>query len=172
MTTPSPVDGERVVLGNVTVPSGAAEDMHRSWTIPAHIDAIQPVVDLVQQICREAGCSDRHCGLHIPVALSEALANAVAGGAAADDASGHNDGADSAAVLHVTLDVTRDTVTMTVRDHGAGFDLQRVQHSPADDDWLDREDGRGVFLMRSLMHHVESEMGPDGHTVRLRLHRT
>jgi serine/threonine-protein kinase RsbW len=75
--------------------------------------------------------------------------------------------------VHVLASVGNDALLLEVTDEGDGFDLDGVRYTPHDDDWLEKEDGRGVFLMRQLMDNVEScpPTGSDGHTVRLRLNR-
>jgi serine/threonine-protein kinase RsbW len=71
------------------------------------------------------------------------------------------------------IDATALVVDVT--DEGQGFDPQSVCYGPEDSNWLDREDGRGLFLMRSLMDEVEHRCvkpPAHGHTVRLVLRRT
>ena len=46
----------------------------------------------------------------------------------------------------------------SVRDEGAGFDPDHVP-DPRDKDRLHLQHGRGVFLMRELMDHVEYRKG-------------
>jgi len=128
------------------------------------VQAITPIVDTVQGLCAAAGFSGRQCGLNIPVAMTEALSNAILRGNACDVA--------RCVRVVVILEATRLVVEVT--DEGEGFDLDAVRHTPDEPDWLEREDGRGLFLMRALMDEVESQRpgGPQGgHTLRLVLHR-
>jgi serine/threonine-protein kinase RsbW len=76
-------------------------------------------------------------------------------------------------MVRVCATVSADRLDVEVGDDGPGFDLEGVQASPADGDWLEREDGRGIFLMRHLMDAVECLPRPAGgrHCVRLRLLR-
>ena len=133
------------------------------WTIASDVTQIAPIVDAVAEMCIAAGFSSRLCRLNVPVALTEAMANAILRG-------NHND---PRRVVHVTAMLDRETLVLEVSDQGSGFDLDQVQYTPQDADWLEREDGRGVFLMRELMDQVESchMTGDYGHTVRLRLRR-
>ena len=75
--------------------------------------------------------------------------------------------------VHVMAIMETEGLVLEITDEGPGFDLEGVRYTPDDADWLEREDGRGVFLMRKLMDQVESCSASDacGHTVRLRLHR-
>ena len=108
--------------------------------------------------------SPRACRLNIPVAFTEALSNAIVCGNHEDEK------------RHVTARFELDEVSLTLEvvDDGDGFDASAVNFSPDDVDWLEREDGRGLFLMRSLMDKVELQRptnGRPGHTVRLVLKR-
>jgi anti-sigma regulatory factor (Ser/Thr protein kinase) len=60
---------------------------------------------------------------------------------------------------------------MEVEDEGAGFDLARCLVVPREGDVIEREDGRGLFLMHSLMDRVEV-FATEANVVRLTLHRT
>jgi serine/threonine-protein kinase RsbW len=135
----------------------------REWTIASDVQAITPIVETVQTLCAAAGFSGRQCGLNIPVAITEALSNAILRGNACDPS--------RRVIVAVVLDAQRLTVEVT--DEGNGFDFEAAQRSPDAPDWLEREDGRGLFLIRSLMDEVESrrtEQQP-GHTLRLVLRR-
>lgn len=134
-----------------------------SWTIASDVKQIAPIVEAVAALCAAAGFSTRLCRLNVPVALTEAMANAILRG----------NSSDPKRAVHVTAVVERENLFLEVTDEGAGFDLDDVRYTPDDEDWLEREDGRGVFLMRKLMDHVENirVKGVHGHTIRLRLRR-
>ena len=72
------------------------------------------------------------------------------------------------------MSLDASSLTLEVTDEGVGFDASGVMYTPGDADWLEREEGRGLFLMRSLMDRVELQKPtPEhGHTVRLVLHRS
>ncbi len=134
-----------------------------NWTIASDVKQIAPIVHAVSEMCVAAGFSSRLCRLNVPVALTEALANAILRG----------NSNDPRRAVHVVAVMESEALLLEVTDEGVGFDLEGVRYSPDDVDWSDREDGRGVFLMRQLMDHVEScrDHGAQGHTVRLRLLR-
>lgn len=132
-----------------------------SWELASDTRLITPVVERIVGMCQTAGFSARHCRLHVPVAVTEALANAMERG---------NDGVETRRVT-VLVSVSDDRLVVDVTDEGAGFDLGECERTPEHADWFDREDGRGIFLMRQLMDQVENSRVDAGHRLRLILHR-
>ena len=129
--------------------------------IPSDVSFIEPIVERVTQQCRELALSARHCALNVPVALTEALSNAILRG---------NRGSRDKHVK-VRAVVSDSALVLEVADEGTGFDLDACTVDPTSPANLEREDGRGLFLMRSLMDRVERFNNDDGNVVRLTLHR-
>ena len=103
----------------------------------------------------------RQITLNVPVALTEAVSNAILRG----------NGDDPAKHVHVRARVDAECLVVEVGDEGPGFDLDASLVDPTTPDNLDREDGRGLFLMRKLMDSVERIEVPTGSIVRMTLHR-
>lgn len=57
-------------------------------------------------------------------------------------------------LIDVSWIVTKSQVTITVEDHGVGFDPNAVP-DPRTDDNLERPSGRGLLLMRSYMTSIQ-----------------
>lgn len=135
----------------------------RCWVLSSELTVIQPVVEDIVGLCRDAGFSSKQCRLNVPVAVTEAVANAILRGNACD-ASRH---------VEINVEVDEQRLVVEVCDEGEGFDLQQLQQSPDEADWFEREHGRGVFLMRNLMDHIENARldGRNGHRLRLVLYR-
>lgn len=134
----------------------------RTWVLASELVHIEPVVQDIVCLCQEAGFSARHCRLNVPVAITEALANAMLRGNANE----------TLRQVRVVVEVTTERLLVEVTDEGRGFDLDCAERTPDDADWLDREDGRGVYLMRQLMDQVENHCIDAGHRLRLILRRT
>ncbi|MBW7934799.1 MAG: ATP-binding protein [Gemmatimonadaceae bacterium] len=128
--------------------------------IPSDVACIEDVVAQVVRCCEDAAFPDRHVAFHIPVALTEALSNAILRGNAED--------ATKSVRLRATVD--QHALVVEVEDDGLGFDLEACTSDPTTTENLDREDGRGLFLMRRLMDQVEQFRG-SGNVVRMILHR-
>ena len=103
----------------------------------------------------------RQLMLNLAVALTEALSNAIL--------RGNND--DPAKHVHVMARVDTARLVVEVQDEGDGFDLDKCTLDPTTPENVDREDGRGLFLMRQLMDRVERFDDARGNVVRLTLIR-
>lgn len=128
--------------------------------IPSDIRYIERVVEVVKQQCAQLSYPARQCCLNIPVALSEALSNAILRG----------NGERHDAHVQVKIDVTQDRLILEVLDEGAGFDFEDCLTDPTEPENLEREDGRGLFLMTRLMDRIE-RFSNQGNVVRMTLRR-
>lgn len=139
-------------------------DIHLRLTletsIPSDVRFIERIVALVQRQCRELSYPNRQCALNIPVALAEALANAILYGNLSDPGK----------AVHVRAEADAERVVIDIVDEGGGFDLEESVIDPTAPENIRREDGRGLYLMLKLMHHVE-RFTHDGNVVRLTLRR-
>jgi len=129
--------------------------------IPSDVRLIERVVELVRRECEVMGFATRQVTLNVPVALTEAVSNAIL--------RGNRD--DPAKLVHVRAEVGRERLVLEVKDEGGGFDFDESYIDPTTPGNIDREDGRGLFLMRKLMDSVERVAAPHGSVVRLPLHR-
>jgi serine/threonine-protein kinase RsbW len=146
----------------VTLHGGGRDDARViEVDIPSDVQYIEKVVELVQRECALMKFGARQLMLNLAVALTEALSNAIL--------RGNND--DPAKHVHVTARVDTVRLVLEVMDEGGGFDLDQCTLDPTTPDNVDREDGRGLFLMRQLMDRVERFDGERGNVVRLTLNR-
>ena len=130
--------------------------------IPSDVREIEPIVEQVTRECRGLALSARQCALNVPVALTEALSNAILRG----------NGGMREKHVRVRAMVSDSALVLEVADEGSGFDLDACTVDPAMPGSLEREDGRGLFLMRSLMDRVERYEDDTRNVVRLTLNRS
>jgi serine/threonine-protein kinase RsbW len=128
--------------------------------IPSDVRYIERVVELVRSQCAGMAFAARHCALNVPVALSEALSNAIL----------YGNGEDPDKFVRVRANLDELRLVIEVTDEGGGFDLATSTSDPTADENLEREDGRGLFLMKALMDTVE-RFDNHGNVVRLTLNR-
>ena len=130
------------------------------FRVPSDLAQIESIVAQVVHRCRECRFDARQLSLNVPVALTEAIANAMLRG----------NGQDVGKEVRVRAEVTEARLVVEVEDKGAGFDLDACCEDPTTPENLEREDGRGLFLMRTLMDEVVRVEGV-ANVVRLTLRR-
>lgn len=128
--------------------------------IPSDVRYIERIVGIVAQRCAENKLPSRMCRLNVRVALTEALSNAIL----------YGNGEDRRKGVRVRANMDDRALILEITDEGTGFDLDGCTSDPTLDENLFREDGRGLFLMRQLMDHVERYQD-GGNVVRLTLRR-
>ncbi len=126
--------------------------------IPSDLRYIERVVGMVTRSCAELAFSPRACNLQVPVALTEALSNAII----------YGNGEDVTKRVRIRAHIVEQALILEVVDQGAGFEFDSCLHDPSDPGQLEREDGRGLFLMTRLMDRVE-RFSDGGNVVRLTL---
>lgn len=130
------------------------------FRIPSDLGQIEGIVAQVVHRCRECRFDARLLSLNVPVALTEAIANAMLRG----------NREDVAKEVRIRAEVSEVRLVVEVEDEGEGFDLDACAEDPTTPENLAREDGRGLFLMRTLMDEVVQVEG-SSHVVRLTLRR-
>ena len=96
-------------------------------------------------------CLDDNAFNKLLVATTEAVNNSIV----------HGNKRNPNKTVTVTVEVENKTIIVSVKDEGAGLDLSALPNPLSEENIL-RENGRGVFLMRSLMDDVKFEKTPDG----------
>lgn len=122
---------------------------------PAHIDT---AVSYLVQRCRAFSYSGSRLNLNLRVSVAEALANAVL----------YGNRRDRQKAVHVEVTLTVDYVAIQVTDQGSGFD-PGVVPDPTRPENIERNRGRGIFLLRNLMDEVS--FNERGNQVCMVLHR-
>ncbi len=111
--------------------------------LPNDIGAIEDAVDQAVECCAPAGLERDRLLFHFRVGLTEAISNAMLFGSV----NGPEEG------VRVELRVAPGEVRARVSDEGRGFDPSAVP-DPRLPENIERDTGRGIFLMRALMDEV------------------
>jgi len=122
--------------------------IHLRYTLPSDLHIVSPFVDRLMRFI--SGLPEVNGNnLEIELALREALVNAIV----------HGNKRRSHKRVHVKCRFSMDgEVSMTVEDEGRGFQHNSVPDPTSPDNRL-RTQGRGIYLMRSLMDEVGFEQG-------------
>jgi serine/threonine-protein kinase RsbW len=116
--------------------------------LPSTTPGINRAVRDIIKNARITGCLADHQA-ELEIALREAMANAVHHGNRRDAA--------KRVLVRAYCDPQKGFV-IAVRDEGSGFDPAKVP-DPRSEDRLQLTHGRGIFLMRELMDHMEHRKG-------------
>jgi len=117
---------------------------------PENIAIIERLIDEI----REDNAFDEECYGDVLIAMTEAVNNAIVHGNKLHD--------DKLVVVEYGLQ--ERNLYFKITDQGAGFDFENVP-DPTSPENLEKPNGRGVFLMRSLAD--ECVFGDDGRIVEL-----
>ncbi|HKS07549.1 MAG TPA: ATP-binding protein [Gemmatimonadaceae bacterium] len=128
--------------------------------IPSDVQYIEGIVAQIAARCAAFDFPAQTVTLKLPVALTEALSNAILRG----NKEQHGK------VVRVRARVDDEALVIEVADEGGGFDLDRCTRDPTTPDRIEREDGRGLFLMQQLVDRVEQYVD-GGNVVRLTVRR-
>jgi len=122
--------------------------------MPSSRTAVAPMIERILGAVQDAGL-DQEQQDNLAVAVAEALSNAAL----------HGNKLAPRRVVRVTVELPHDGGAMVeVTDSGRGFDAATVS-DPTDPARVLMPGGRGVFLMRRLVDHLEYNAA--GNTVRL-----
>ena len=111
--------------------------------VPSDLAMVGDAVELVASHLPPGTLSPRRISFNLRTALAEALGNAIRYGT----------GEDPARVVRVRVELGRDYVRIYVVDDGRGFDASRLP-DPTLPHNLERENGRGLFVIRHLVDDV------------------
>ena len=114
-----------------------------SLSIPSDFESVQKVEKLIDNVCERLDVNDDYYG-NVLIAVTEAVNNAIIHGNKHD--------------INLNIDLfVGDKETdfcCSVKDYGVGFDYGNLPN-PTSPDNIHKEDGRGIFLMKSLAEEVE-----------------
>jgi len=111
--------------------------------VPSDLGMVGDAVELVATHLPPGTLSARRISFNLRTALAEALGNAIR----------YGNGEDPDRMVRVYVELGRDFVRIHVDDDGHGFDSSRVPAPPHPDN-LEREFGRGLFVIRHLVDDV------------------
>lgn len=125
--------------------------------VPSDLGVVGEAVELVTSRLPPGTLSPRRLSFNFRTALAEALGNAIRYGTREDPAR----------VVRVRVELGREFLRIHVTDDGDGFDAS-VLPDPTRPENLEREDGRGLFVLRHLVDHVAFNAKGNGVCLTLR----
>jgi len=116
--------------------------MHK-LEVKSDISNISEVEKLIDVVCDDLKLNEDNYG-NILIAVTEAVTNAIV----------HGNQNNNIKTVIITVDSTVKEVVFTVIDEGGGFDFNTLPDPLAPEN-LEKPNGRGIFLMKSLSDKVE-----------------
>jgi serine/threonine-protein kinase RsbW len=130
-----------------------------SLIIQSNPKKVHAIEGLLQQV-DDAVVLDEKAMYRLLVSCTEAVNNAIL----------HGNKSDPSKTVCIRCAVQKKAIVVVVKDEGGGFDSAQLPN-PLSRANLMKENGRGVFLMRSLMDEVAFRKLKTGHEVRLVMYR-
>ncbi|MCG8576232.1 MAG: ATP-binding protein [Flavobacteriales bacterium] len=115
----------------------------QSIEIASSLDKIAEVESMIDSVCEELSLNEDSYG-NVLIAVTEAVNNAIVHG---------NHSLPEKRVV-VSVEQNEKKVVFTVHDEGEGFDFENLPDPTAPEN-LEKLNGRGIFLMKSLSDGVE-----------------
>ena len=113
--------------------------------VPSDFDHLGQVEGLIDRICAAHGVSEDDYG-NVLIAVTEAFNNAII----------HGHGLDKSKAVDIAVSKGHTELCFSVKDTGKGFDFDNVEDPTAPSN-IEKEHGRGIYLMRHLADRVEYE---------------
>ena len=113
--------------------------------ISSNFDSLTDIEELVDSTCNSLGITEDAYG-NVLIAVTEAVNNAIQ----------HGNSFDNSLFVDVFVGNKKEEFCFTVKDEGTGFDFTNLPDPTAPENLL-KENGRGIFLMKSLSENVEYE---------------
>ena len=112
-------------------------------SIPSEYAAVSKVETLVDKVCNDLGVQEDFYG-NVLIAVTEAVNNAIQ----------HGNLFNNELEVSVSVGDKSEEFCFSVLDQGKGFDFNNLP-DPTSPDNIEKENGRGIFLMKSLADEVE-----------------
>jgi serine/threonine-protein kinase RsbW len=114
-------------------------------SIPSNFESINQVETLIDEVCEKLQVKEDYYG-NVLIAVTEAVNNAII----------HGNKMKSELNVDVHVGDKETDFCFKVKDFGEGFDYKNLPDPTAPEN-LEKENGRGIYLMRSLAESVEFE---------------
>jgi serine/threonine-protein kinase RsbW len=118
--------------------------------LPSKIESVDESAVFAEKVARDWGYGDDILSA-IDLAVRESVANAVK----------HGNRFDEEKQVEVVFTDASDGLHLSIRDFGAGFDLETIP-DPTNPENLLKVNGRGILFMRTFMDEVEWEKADGG----------
>lgn len=114
-------------------------------SFPSDVNELSRAESLVDKICQTLSVNEDNYG-NVLIAVTEAVNNAIK----------HGNKNDITKHVEIRVSDAIDVFSIEIKDQGVGFDFNNLPDPTAPEN-VEKENGRGIFLMKSLADKVEFE---------------
>ena len=114
-------------------------------SLPSSLTSIAEVENLIEKVCADLNVSEDVFG-NILISVTEGVNNAIM----------HGNGLNTDLKVHFSVLNNGSWICFKIQDQGTGFDFENIPDPTAPENLL-KENGRGVFLMKSLSDDLTFE---------------
>jgi serine/threonine-protein kinase RsbW len=114
-------------------------------SFPSDVNELSRAESLVDKICQSLSVNEDNYG-NVLIAVTEAVNNAIK----------HGNKNDISKFVEIRVSDALEAFSIEIKDQGIGFDFNNLPDPTAPEN-LEKENGRGIFLMKSLADKVEFE---------------
>tara|TARA_R110002072_G_scaffold226960_1_gene383825 strand:+ start:5752 stop:6168 length:417 start_codon:yes stop_codon:yes gene_type:complete len=114
-----------------------------SLSIPSDFGSVHKVELLIDNVCEKLEVNEDYYG-NVLIAVTEAVNNAII----------HGNKLNIGLNVDLFVGDKETDFCFSVKDYGGGFDFDNLPDPTAPEN-IEKEDGRGIFLMKSLAEEVE-----------------
>jgi len=111
-------------------------------SIASEFDSLYEVENLIEKVCNDFGAEENYG--NVLIAVTEAVNNAII----------HGNRKDKDLLVQVSFADSSQQYCFVVLDSGQGFDFNNLPDPTAPEN-IEKENGRGIFLMKNLADEVE-----------------
>jgi|SRR5690554_2230994 len=116
-----------------------------SVTFPSDLEKISFVETLIDEVYSAQNIHEDFYG-NILIAVTEGVNNAIV----------HGNREDKSKNVHLSIQISEPSIKFIIEDEGIGFAFNNLPDPTAPEN-IEKESGRGVFLMKALADTVEFE---------------
>jgi serine/threonine-protein kinase RsbW len=134
--------------------------IEESYVLKSDRDEIKRVEEILKRINQNL-CFPEDKFINLLIAVSEALVNAIV----------HGNHLDKLKKVFLNITYNDNFITVQVQDEGSGFDTSQIPDPTLDENLL-RENGRGLFIIKSLVDKCTVNTTKNGTEVTLTIYKT
>ncbi len=112
-------------------------------SFPSDVNELTKAESLVDKICQSLAVNEDYYG-NVLIAVTEAVNNAIK----------HGNKNDANKTVSIEVSDAQNEFSIQIKDEGAGFDFNNLP-DPTSPENIEKENGRGIFLMKSLADKVD-----------------